>query len=750
MRKNSLFALVVLTVLALGIGANTAVFGVVDAALIKPLPFPDDQQLVYVWDDQDGEDAPASYPEFSDWQRENDFFEALAAIYTTSSTYLGDQGPERILAAAVSGDYLKVTRLSPVVGRALTAADAKAEERVAMIGEAFWRARFGGRPTVLGKTLNVSGEPYTIIGVMPRPASLLQEPEEIPVWVPMREAEWMSRGLHFLVVVGRLSDGVDIISARSHADAMAQGLVDSGVTEHGITLQPARERLVGDSRALLLLLAGAVGFLLLIVCANLAALFFAQATLRARELSIRTALGAGRFRLTRQLVTESLVLGILGGAAGFALSHVATGLVREAAGSAAAFAPTTGVDPRVVLFTAVLSVFTAFLFGMAPAIRASGPNVAETLKQSASTRASGGRSASRTRSVLVVAEIALSVVLLAGAGLMLKSVARLLDQNPGFDSQNVLTLRLTLPSARYGEDERILQFYDELIERVRALPGVVAAASVSHLPLGGSDTNGSFLIRGREYGEDEDGPHSQKRIASAGYFETIRIPLIRGRTFTTADDRPGTPGVAVISEAIARRYWPGEDPLGRQIDFSWGPGEVQEVIGVVGDVRHYGLDRDPAGAIYVPQGQFRARSMTLVVRAASDPLTLVRPIRAELEVIDSEQPIYSVMTLETVMRESVATRRTFMFLLAGFAIIALVLAIVGVYAVTAQAVGQRTHEIGVRLAIGAEPARLLRMVIGQELRIIVVGLLLGLASAFAVTRTLSSLLFELFLRFLLL
>ena len=743
LRKNPLFALVTITVLALGIGANTAVFGVVDAALIKPLPFPDGGSIVYIWDGRDGGGrGPVAYPEFADWQRENDFLSAIATAYTTHSTYLGDLGPERISLTALSGDYLKVTGLGPVIGRALTAADAAADERVAMISEDFWRSRFGGRPDALGQTLNVGGRPYTIVGVTPRKASLLLEAEDIPVWTPFRDTQRLTRGLHFLVVVGRVGPGLTLDAAKARAEVMAQGLRDTDVTTHGLVLETVRERLVGDRQTLLFLLAGAVGFLLLIVCANLATLFLSQSTRRAREFSIRTALGAGRLRLGRQVVTESLLLGVLGGAVGFALSYVAAGLVREAAGAAAAFAPTTGVEPRIIVFTAALSLIAALLFGLGPAIRASGPDVAETLKQSASNRTSGGRSASRTRSLLVTAEIALSLVLLAGAGLMLKSVTRLLDQDPGFDSRNVLSLRISLPRAHYSEDERIVQFYDELLERVRALPGVDDASAVSQLPLGGSDTNGTFDIVGREYAPDDDGPRAQKRIASAGYFEAMRIPLIRGRTFTRADARSDAPEVAIISRTVAERYWPAEDPIGRQVEFDWGPGDVQEVIGVVGDVRNLELDAEPLGAIYVPRNQFRARGMTLVVRATSDPLALVRPIRAAVEAIDPEQPIYSIMTLETVMRASVATRRTFMFLLLGFAFVALILAIVGVYAITAQSVGQRTQEMGVRLAIGAEPWRVLRMVVGEELRIIVAGLLLGLAGALAVTRLLSSLLFE--------
>ena len=737
--KRPGFALVTVLVLALGIGSNVAIFGLVDAALLRPLPFPEGDAVMFLWDDQDGTRTPVSYPEFEDWRRENDFLRGIAALYHSSVTSQGPQGPERLSAGVAGGDLLGVAGLSPVTGRGLLPADAESEARVAMLGERFWRSRFGASPDVLGTTLDLNGESYEIVGVMPDEASILAETSGVEVWLPLIQREWMSRGLHFMRVVGRLSPGLRLEEAESRAEAMAAGLKESGVTRHGFSLQSVRERLVGDVRPLLLVLWGAVGFLLLIVCTNLANLFLSQASGRAREFAVRSALGAGRFRLTRQLLTESLLLGVLGGAVGLGLSRVAGGYVTEAAARAALLAG-PGVDWRLLAFTAGVSVLTAAVFGLAPAARLLGRQIAVDLKESAPGRVSGSRAVRRFARLLVGVEIALSVILLVGAGLMVTSVMRLLNQDPGFDPSRVISLEIDLPSNRYSEDEARVRFFDELLRRIRDLPGVTHAAAISHVPLSGSDTEGGFEIPGREYAPEET-PTSQKRIATPGYFETMRIPLLRGRTFEEGDGREGRE-VAIVSETLARRYWPDGDAVGERIRFSWGTDGEQEIIGVVGDVRHDGLDLPVEGTIYIPNAVFAAGGLSLVVRTETDPIGILPAIKREVAAVDPRQPVHDIATLETIMARSVSTRKVFMTLLAGFATVALLLAAVGVYAVTSGSVAGRTREIGVRLAMGAAPPVVLRMILAEEMRVIVPGLLVGLAGALALSRTLRTLLYQ--------
>jgi putative ABC transport system permease protein len=737
--KRPGFALVTVLVLALGIGSNVAIFGVVDAALLRPLPFPDGDAVIFLWDDQDGTPTPVSYPEFQDWQREGDFLRGIAAVYHSGVTLQAPQGPERLSAGVAGGDLLGVAELSAVAGRGLLPADAESGTHVAMLGEGFWRSRFGASSDVVGTTLDLNGESYEIVGVMPDEASILAETSDVEVWLPLIQREWMSRGLHFMRVVGRLSPGLSLAEAKARAEAMAAGLRESGVTRHGLSLQGVRERLVGDVRPLLLVLWGAVGFLLLIVCTNLANLFLSQASGRTREFAVRTALGAGKFRLTRQLLTESLLLGVLGGVVGLGLSRVAGGYVTEAAARAALLA-SPGVDWRMLAFTAGISMLTAVVFGLAPAARLMSRQIAADLKESAPGRVSGSRAVRRFARVLVGAEIALSVILLVGAGLMVTSMMRLLNQDPGFDPSRVISLEIDLPSNRYSEDEARVRFFDEILRRIRGLPGVTQAAAISHVPLSGSDTDGGFGIAGREYAPEES-PNAQKRIATPGYFETMRIPLLRGRLFEEGDGREGRE-VAIVSEVLARRYWPGGDAVGERIRFSWGTDGEQEIVGVVGDVRHDGLDLPVEGTIYIPNALFAAEGLSLVVRTESDPIGILPAIKREVAAVDPRQPVHDIATLETIVGRSVTTRRVFMTLLAGFAALALLLAAVGVYAVTSGSVAGRTREIGVRLAMGAAPRKVLRMIVAEEMRVIVPGLLIGLVGALALSRTLRALLYQ--------
>lgn len=740
LRHRPVFALVTVIILALGIGANAAVFAVVDGALLRPLPVPAEQDVVYVVDVQNESGFPPSWPEYEDWRREgSSWFGSIAAFASNRYTLQLETGPESNLAGLVAGDFVDVLGVPPLLGRFFESREQETGAHVVMLAEPVWRLRYGADPGVLGRPIVLDGVSHTIVGVMPRSAEILVNRSGIELWLPLHLPEPMrARGLHLLRVMARIRPELSVEQARTRASAMAAALVESGVTRHTVGLEPVRETLVGDSRTVLLGLAGAVAFLLVIVSANLANLFLVHSSARAREFAIRTALGAARVRLVRQLLTETVLLGLLGGAAGLLLSRTAVGLVVVVAERAGALAPTSGVDGRVVVFTASLSLAAALLFGLWPALRVSRQDVAGALKDSDTTRASAHRKQRRHRGVLIGAEVALSVVLLTGAALMIRSVTLLVREDPGFRPDNVIAMTVNLSPARYP-DERQAPFFHQLIERIAALPGVSGVAGVSHVPLDRSDTNGTFTIEGREFAEGEE-PHSKKRIATSGYFQTMGIPVLRGREFDD-NDRAGGREVAVISEAIARRYWPGEDPIGRKIDVGWGPAGPHEIVGVVGDVKHDGLDVDVVGSIYRPLAQFPRAGLAVVVRSSGDALGLIPALRRELLAIDPAQPVGSVRTMDDVVQTSIANRRTLMILLAGFAGIALLLTAVGLYAVTAQAVSQRTREIGLRMAIGARARDVLRLVLAQELAVISMGLVAGLGAALAVTRILGAYLF---------
>lgn len=740
--RRPVFATVTVLILGLGIGANAAVFRVVDGALLRPLPLPNEAALVYATDLQNNEGGyPPSWPEFDDWRRDGAaIFDGLAAFAGNGYVVQYPEGPEQVIAGMIAGDFFRVLGVSPVAGRGFDPSEMQGETHVLMLSERIWRQRFAGDPGVVGRTLQIDQTAHTIIGIMPRAADVLVNRRELEFWKPMFLPErFRSRGFHLLRVMGRLRPELALEEARARAATFAEGLVQSGATTHRLELASVRQTLTGDSRPLLIALQGAVLFLLLIVCANLANLFLLQSAARGREFAIRTAIGAGRFRLIRQLLTESVLLGILGGALGLLLSRLAVGLVATVAQDAGALMPEATFDLRVMLFAGALGVITAIVFGLLPAMRAGGGDLGGTLRSGDPGRAGAARIQVLHRKLLVGAELSLSLVLLCGSALMIRSVLRLLREDPGFRPEGLLSFNVNLSGSRYPEARRA-PFFEELLTRVTALPGVQSAAAASHLPLGGDDTNGGFTIPGREYPVGE-GPYSKKRIASSGYFETMGIPLLRGRDF---DDRDRADGrhVVLISELVARRYWPDQDPIGQEIDFGYGPGERQEIIGIVGDVRHDGLDIEIEGAIYRPLSQFPQPSMHIMVRAGVEPLGLAGSIREAVRVMDRLQPVRGFSTMETVIGRSIGTRRTLMVLLSIFAGIALVLAAVGVYTVTSQSVAQRQREIGVRMAIGADRQDVIRMVLREELRVIGLGIAAGLGGAWAATRLISASLYE--------
>jgi predicted permease len=736
--RNPLFGVSMVAILALGVAVNAAVFRVIDGALLRPLPFPDGDRLVRVFAGDDLENrVPMSVPEYRDWVREVDVSVASVAFYQTGRTLLESGAePRPIGVGVIEGDVMGVVGMPAVIGRSITTVDIRRGERVAMLGEVAWRTRFDGRTSVLGESVSFPGETYTIIGVMPSEARLAVQSGSVDVWIPLVDAEWMVRGTHFIHVAARLRPDLSLEAARASVDATMQSLIDAGTTDHGMQMLSIREQTVAASRPTLLAMSGAVAFVLLIVCANLANLFYAHALGRTQEFAVRASLGAASGRLVRQVLTEGAVVGLAGGVAGLVASRFLAGVVAASAGGAARLTATSMTDVRVAAFALGAAVLAGALVGAWPAVRSGRARLGERIGHGA--RTIGDRRSWRRRHWLVGAEIALSVVLLAGATLMVRSVSRLLDRDPGFDASGVLAFGVVLPATRY-DDALMRQFYDDLLAAVRLLPGVTAAGATSHLPLGGSDTNGGYSIAGRDLSGD-DQPHAMKRIVTPGYFEALGIPVVSGR-LPTALDRADAPDVVVISETLASQYWPDGDAVGQRLSFSWGPPGEQTIVGVVGDILHDALDSDAGAMLYRTYAHFTMDAMTVTVRTDADVLQLVGPIREIVRSLDAELPLTDIRPMRAVVAASIGDRSRLMRLLAGFAAIALVLATLGVYAVASQGVQQRRREIGVRMAVGADRSAVLGMVIGQESVAVGLGLVVGVAGALAATRVLEASLF---------
>ncbi|MDQ3804728.1 MAG: ABC transporter permease [Acidobacteriota bacterium] len=739
--KRPGFALVAVLTLALGIGATTAIFTFVDAFLLRPLPYPEADRLTVVFDVQpDLEDAPASFLEFKDWSAQSQSFEQMTALFHTSFNFVGREGPERVRGAQVAENYFALLGARPHAGRGFSAADHQpGAAPVALVGHGLWQNQFGGDPHLPGKSVVLNDTAYTVVGVMPPDAPSFSGQARTEVWVPLEpHTPWRDRGTHYLTVLARLREGVDAPRAQAEMNVVAKRIGEANDSTHGARLVSLRTHLVGDTRDRLLLVFAAVGFVLLIALANVANLLLVRATGRVREFAIRAALGAGRRRLLRQLLTESVLLALLGGAAGGLLAVWLIDLIAAGWPPGVPRPERIGMDWRVLGFTAALSLLAGLLFGLAPAWRAARIDLNESLKEN-SGKATGDRGGQRTRSLLVVSEIALATMLLLGAGLMLKSFWRLQHVNPGFEPEGLLTLQVSLPPVRYPEARQRAAFFQDVLRRVGALPGVESAGAVNNLPLGGGSMNGDFLIEGGPPSPRGQEPLCEKYIVSAGYFDTMGIPLRRGRVFTERD-APGQPAVVIVNEKMAERFWPGEDPLGRRM--SWDGGESwSTVVGVVGDVKHAGLDRAPEFESYVPFLQVPSPGMAVVVRTPAEPTSLVSAVKNEILAVDKEQPVFSVRTMTQIVSNSIARQRLSATLLGVGAALALLLASIGIYGVLAYAVTQRTHEIGVRIALGARAADVLGLVIRQGMGLALIGVSAGLVGALGVTRLLSGFLY---------
>jgi putative ABC transport system permease protein len=741
-KSNPGFAAVAILTLALGIGANVSIFGVVDAVLLEPLPYPSPDRLVAVFDVQPQFGfAPASLPEFRDWQEHGHMFEELAAYFPSNVTLTSGGRPDRLAAVRTSAGLSSMLGINTALGRSFNHSDESPEaEPIALISYGLWQRRFGGEPGIVGRAIDLDGRGVTVIGVLEAGAERLlpgdvDSKQRRDIWLPLRlDPQRATRGNHFLRVAGRLRPQLGLEGAGREAESLAVRFQQQGTTLHGISIQDLRTALVGGARPGLLIVFCAVGFVLLIGCANVANLLLARASARQAEIAVRVALGAGRARLIRQLVTESLLLAGAGGILGL---PAAWACLRWAAASGIEGMPRVeqlGIDSTVLIYTVGLSLLTAVLFGLAPAFKSTAYDISKSIREGGSIRLG----THRVKGLLVVSEVALSLVLLIGAGLTIRSFAGLMKVDLGFDPENIMTFNVNLPEARYPEAADRVAFFHQTLEHIAALAGVEAAAAVSELPVAGG-TNGNFAVEGITW-PDGDAPFAEKRRATKDYFSVMSIPLLRGRFFDqhdTIDSRQ----VAVVNQEFVRLHLGDTDPIGVNIDVRWFSEGTQEIVGVVGDVKHRGVGGEDLPAIYVPFSQFPASAMSVVVRSRIDPGGLAPALRDEVMAVDPSQPIWGTRTLDEVISADLIRYRLTTGLLTAFAGFALLMAMLGIYGVMSYAVVERTREIGIRMALGASTWEILRLVIGQGMTFATVGIGFGLAFAYALSRFLASLLF---------
>ena len=742
--KHPGFTLTAVAVLAITIGATAAIFSVVQGVLLRPLPFGDAGRIVRVHETTARGPISVSPPNFADWQSQNRSFEHMAAFTAAAVAVSGAGSSERVDAALVGPAFFDVLGVPPLLGRTFSAPEAQiGGPKAVIISYGVWQRRFGGDPAALGRRLTIDGEAYQVVGVAPRGVTY---PDQTEVWLPLvfdpGELAPTQRGAHYVSVVGRLTPGI----SRAEAEADIAGIERRIAAEHppvqgyGIWLQPLFESIVGEYRRPLWMLLGAVTCVLLIGCANISNLLLSRAVARRAELGIRTALGAGRWRIIRQLLAESTLLALAGGAAGLVLASWSSRALASLLPLDVPRAEGIGIDAGVLLVTMLVSLTAGVLFGLAPAVEASRGELVTSLKEA--RREGTGGSRRRLRDLLVAAEVALALVLLAGAGLAVRSFDRLTSVDTGFDLRGTLAFELALPSARYADLDAVVGFYRDYIQALAAQSSVASAGAVAMPPLARSGFGGTFSQIGRP--EPPDEPRMAIRAATPGYLETLRIPLRRGRMITAADTASAAQ-VAVISEAAALQYWPGEDPVGQRIRLHVSVGRPErerEIVGVVGDVRAGRIEMAPAPLVYVPHAQYPFEWMTVFLRSAEDPLALAPMVRAQLSSIDRDVAIGPIRSGDALLHEAVAQPRFRMRLLTFFAVTALGLAALGLYGVMAFGVHQRRGEIGLRIAFGADRASVIGLILRQGMVPVALGILVGLAGALLLTTAMRGLLYE--------
>jgi putative ABC transport system permease protein len=762
--KQPGFTLIAVLTLALAIGATTAVVSLVNALLVRPLPYRDPQQLVLLlqhFKSQNLERIPVSPPEFVEYEARAQSFEKLGAFGYTSFNLAAEDRPERIAGATVTAGVLPLLGVAPVKGRFFEPEECKlGRDDVIILSARLWQRRFNSDPQIIGKKLLLNGKSFTVVGVMPTgfdfPLQLFnlgnggQFRERADIWKPLAftDNEMKARGSREYALIGRLAAETSVVRAQAEIETInAQMRREhpgnySQDNSFGGDVFPLQQLAVGGIRAALLILLTAVFLVLLIACANLTTMLLARAAAREREMGIRVALGAGPLRLLKQVLTESVLLALVGGAAGVLLALWGVELLKVIGAQTVPRLREVNLDLNVLGVTLAIAVGTGIIFGLIPALASARPELTEALKEGGRSSSQGARR-NRLRNGLVIAEVAFALVLLSGAGLLMKSFARLQNVNPGFNPRNALTFEISLPKIQYADDPSIVRFNNEAQRRIAALPGVQAAGFSTILPLAGTNSDWSFAIEGRSSNDNSPSPDEEKRQVSPDYFRALETPLIKGRLFSNADTVDAPP-VIILNQTFAKKFWPNQDALGKRITFD-NPKKTAKwiiIVGVVGDIRHFGLEIDPKPEMYVPFAQEPYFTTIYVVRSSQDPRGLLPAIRREIQAIDPAVPLANVRTFDDVIADSVAPRRLSVVLLGVFAAVAVLLATVGIYGVISYLVVQRTHEMGVRMALGAQRCDVLRLVVGHALKLVGIGTVVGLVLAFLSTRALSALLYS--------
>jgi len=749
--KNPTFTAIAVIALALGIGANTAIFSVVNAVLLRPLPFKHPEQLVMVWENAAHLGFPKDTPSpanFLDWQKQAQSFTGMAAMTERSFNLTGVGEPERLEGRRVSANLFDLLGVPALLGRTFVAEDDRPGTHVVLLSYSLWQQRFGSDPSVIGRALVLNGESYTVVGVMPRLVRLPgYSTRNDQLWVPIAfpQEEATQRGNHFLEVIARLKPGITRKQAQAEMETIAARLAQQYPVynmRRGAVVVPLHEQVVGDIRPSLLVLLGAVGFVLLIACANVANLLLARAAVRQKEIALRLAVGASRSRLTRQFLTESVLLAMFGAGLGLLLAFAGIRILRSFIPPSIAQIQAISIDGPVLIFTVLVAVLTGIAFGLAPAIHGSHLNLNDTLKESGRDSSGGGKG-HRARGLLVIGEVAISFVLLIGAGLLINSFLHLRKLDPGFRADHLLTMKVDLSEVKYPDRDRRAAFFDEVIRRVLALPGVQSAAVANNLPLTYDGDSMFVSVEGLPDPPPDQQPDVIYRVIGPGYFGTMGIPIVHGRDFTD-QDKADSKDLVIISEKTAQHFWPGQDPIGKRLKpgSSTSNAPWREVVGVVKDVRQNDLIAPPKMQMYLNYRQLKSiPANALVVRTSIEPMSLAGSVRNAIWSVDKDQTVADIETMEHIVAEAVARQRFSMFLLGFFAVVALLLASVGIYGVMSYSVAQRTREIGIRMALGARRADVLQMTVKEGLKLVGAGMLLGMAAAFILTRVMTTLLY---------